>query len=54
MGHGIDCQFLYGPQTEEDSKTKIEEALREKSELKLEVQFYKMNGAWASKPITCD
>ena len=41
---GCACKFLYGPETEEEKKKQVERALEEKSELKLEVKFYKKNG----------
>ncbi|XP_024084658.1 potassium voltage-gated channel subfamily H member 8 isoform X2 [Cimex lectularius] len=38
------CKFLYGPETSEEHKAMIDNSLQSKSELKLEVQFYKKNG----------
>jgi potassium voltage-gated channel Eag-related subfamily H protein 8 len=44
MHKGCACKFLYGAETEEDKKQKIENALEEKIELKMEIKFYKKNG----------
>lgn len=44
MQKGCACTFLFGPDTLEEHKKQIEEALNSKSELKLEVVFYKSNG----------
>jgi potassium voltage-gated channel Eag-related subfamily H protein 8 len=44
MHKGCACKFLYGSETEEDKKQKIEKALEEKIELKMEIKFYKKNG----------
>ena len=44
MHKGCACKFLYGGDTEDDKKLKIEKALEEKNELKLEIKFYKKNG----------
>ncbi|KAI5697616.1 hypothetical protein M8J75_013253, partial [Diaphorina citri] len=44
MQKGCACKFLYGPDTSEEHKTQIEKALESKTELKLEVIFYKKNG----------
>lgn len=41
---GCACRFLYGPETKEEHKTLIGESLDGKTELKLEVIFYKKNG----------
>lgn len=38
---GCSCHFLYGPETKEDHKLQIEKSLQAKTELKLEVIFYK-------------
>lgn len=38
------CKFLYGPETAEEHKVAISNSLQAKTELKLEVQFYKKNG----------
>ncbi|XP_050305107.1 potassium voltage-gated channel subfamily H member 8 isoform X2 [Anthonomus grandis grandis] len=38
------CKFLYGPETKDEHKSRIDEALESKEELKLEVIFYKKNG----------
>ena len=38
------CKFLYGPETLDENKVAIEKALESKSELKIEVMFYKKNG----------
>ncbi len=39
------CKFLYGKDTEDDKKDLIERALEDKTELKMEVKFYKKSGA---------
>ncbi|XP_021699751.1 potassium voltage-gated channel subfamily H member 8 isoform X4 [Aedes aegypti] len=44
MQKGCACRFLYGPETKEEHKSQIESSLDGKSELKLEVIFYKKNG----------
>ncbi|KAK9504398.1 hypothetical protein O3M35_010738 [Rhynocoris fuscipes] len=38
------CKFLYGPETADEHKVAITNSLQSKTELKLEVQFYKKNG----------
>ncbi|XP_013778933.1 potassium voltage-gated channel subfamily H member 8-like [Limulus polyphemus] len=43
MQKGVGCSFLYGLETPEDAKEKIEDALKNKVELKLEVILYKKN-----------
>ncbi|XP_063239033.1 potassium voltage-gated channel subfamily H member 8 [Bacillus rossius redtenbacheri] len=43
MQKGCACKFLYGPDTADDHKAQIEKALECKTELKLEVIFYKKN-----------
>ena len=48
MHKGCACKFLYGSETEEDKKQKIEKALEEKIELKMEIKFYKKNGEFFS------
>ncbi|XP_045129017.1 potassium voltage-gated channel subfamily H member 8-like isoform X3 [Portunus trituberculatus] len=45
MQKGCACKFLYGPDTMDEHKVAIEKALETKSELKMEVLFYKKNGA---------
>ncbi|XP_022239906.1 potassium voltage-gated channel subfamily H member 8-like [Limulus polyphemus] len=45
MQKGVSCNFLYGPETTDDAKEKIEDALKNKVEVKLEVIFYKKNGS---------
>ncbi|XP_066952622.1 potassium voltage-gated channel subfamily H member 8 isoform X1 [Macrobrachium rosenbergii] len=45
MQKGCACKFLYGPETSEEHTMAIDEALETKSELKVEVKFYKKNGA---------
>ena len=37
-------KFVYGPGTDEEKRSKIEKALEAKTELQVEVQFYKKNG----------
>ena len=44
MHKGCACKFLYGQETEEDKKQKIEKSLEEKMELKMEIKFYKKSG----------
>ncbi|XP_069673245.1 voltage-gated delayed rectifier potassium channel KCNH8 isoform X2 [Periplaneta americana] len=44
MQKGCACKFLYGPDTAEEHKMQVEKALECKTELKLEVIFYKKNG----------
>ena len=44
MHKGCACKFLYGVETEDGKKQQIEKALDDKSELKLEIKFYKKNG----------
>jgi len=44
MQRGCACKFLYGADTPEEDKQQIEKALEFKSELKLEIIFYKKNG----------
>ncbi|KAH8400696.1 hypothetical protein KR009_000381 [Drosophila setifemur] len=45
MQKGCSCHFLYGPDTKEEHKLQIEKSLSTKMELKLEVIFYKKEGA---------
>nr|XP_016929101.1 potassium voltage-gated channel subfamily H member 8 isoform X3 [Drosophila suzukii] len=45
MQKGCSCHFLYGPDTKEEHKQQIEKSLSSKMELKLEVIFYKKEGA---------
>jgi hypothetical protein len=44
MQKGCACKFLYGPDTADEHKMKVEKALEGKSELKLEVILYKKSG----------
>lgn len=44
MQKGCACKFLYGPETTEEDKTVIWKSLESKTELKLEVVFYKKDG----------
>lgn len=44
MQKGCACLFLVGPETQDEHKKAIEHALDTKSELKLEVTFYKSSG----------
>jgi hypothetical protein len=44
MQKGCACSFLFGPETTDDQKKQIEQSLETKSELKLEVTFYRSNG----------
>ncbi|XP_030385203.1 potassium voltage-gated channel subfamily H member 8 isoform X2 [Scaptodrosophila lebanonensis] len=45
MQKGCSCHFLYGPDTKDEHKQQIEKSLSNKTELKLEVIFYKKEGA---------
>ncbi|KAH8308902.1 hypothetical protein KR059_003013 [Drosophila kikkawai] len=45
MQKGCSCHFLYGPDTKDEHKQQIEKSLSTKMELKLEVIFYKKEGA---------
>ncbi|XP_022254138.1 potassium voltage-gated channel subfamily H member 8-like [Limulus polyphemus] len=45
MQKGCACTFLFGPETTKEDKEQIEWALNNKTELKLEVMFYKRNGS---------
>ncbi|XP_048510796.1 potassium voltage-gated channel subfamily H member 8 isoform X2 [Athalia rosae] len=49
MQKGCACKFLYGPDTKEDEKAMIDKSLESKTELKMEVVFYKKNGT----PFNC-
>ncbi|XP_031783692.1 potassium voltage-gated channel subfamily H member 8 isoform X3 [Nasonia vitripennis] len=49
MQKGCACKFLYGPETKEEEKAMIDKSLESKTELKLEVVFYKKSGA----PFDC-
>ncbi|XP_044012585.1 potassium voltage-gated channel subfamily H member 8 isoform X2 [Aphidius gifuensis] len=49
MQKGCACKFLYGPDTTEEDKTMIWKSLESKTELKLEVVFYKKDGS----PFNC-
>ncbi len=48
MQKGCACKFLHGAETDDDKKEMVEDALKEKKELKLEVKFYKKHGACVS------
>ena len=41
MQKGCACKFLYGPETDEEQKSQIQTALEDKTELQLEISFYK-------------
>ncbi|KAJ8676492.1 hypothetical protein QAD02_012279 [Eretmocerus hayati] len=45
MQKGCACKFLHGPDTKDEDKAMIDKSLESKTELKLEVVFYKKNGA---------
>ncbi|XP_012214779.1 potassium voltage-gated channel subfamily H member 8 isoform X3 [Linepithema humile] len=45
MQKGCACKFLYGPETKEEEKAMIDKSLESKTELKMEVVFYKKNGS---------
>ncbi|XP_014224768.1 potassium voltage-gated channel subfamily H member 8 isoform X2 [Trichogramma pretiosum] len=49
MQKGCACKFLYGPDTLEEDRAMIDKSLESKTELKLEVTFYKKCGA----PFNC-
>lgn len=49
MGKSCACKFLYGADSDETDKTKIDEALEERQELKTEIYLYQRN----SKSIQC-
>ena len=44
MQKGCACKFLYGPETKEEDRAMIDKSLESKTELKMEVVFYKQNG----------
>ena len=44
MQKGCACKFLYGPGTDQEKITEIAKALEAKTELQVEVQFYRKNG----------
>lgn len=44
MQKGCACRFLYGSETKDEHKVQIEKSLEGKTELKMEVIFYKKNG----------
>ena len=44
MSKGCACSFLYGADTDERDKARIDESLDTQSELKTELVFYKKNG----------
>ena len=46
MQKGCACSFLFGAETLDEHKKQIESALVSKSELKLEVTFYRANGEY--------
>ena len=41
MQKGCACKFLFGPETDEEQKSQIQTALEDKTELQLEISFYK-------------
>ncbi|KAF7418678.1 hypothetical protein HZH68_001331 [Vespula germanica] len=49
MQKGCACKFLYGSETKEEVKAMIDKSLESKTELKMEVVFYKKNGS----PFDC-
>ncbi|XP_076679483.1 eag-like K[+] channel isoform X4 [Andrena cerasifolii] len=49
MQKGCACKFLYGPETKEEDRAMIDKSLESKTELKMEVVFYKQNGS----PFDC-
>ncbi|XP_061164070.1 potassium voltage-gated channel subfamily H member 8-like isoform X2 [Saccostrea echinata] len=44
MGKSCACKFLYGENTEEEGKAKIEDALEQKEEIKTEILLYRKDG----------
>ena len=48
MQKGCACKFLYGPETDEEQKSQIQTALEDKTELQLEISFYKKSRKRAS------
>ena len=44
MQKGCACKFLHGPGTDQDKIVEIEKALEAKTELQVEIQFYRKNG----------
>ena len=44
MQKGCACRFLHGPGTDQDKVGEIEKALEAKTELQVEIQFYRKNG----------
>ncbi|XP_011329421.1 potassium voltage-gated channel subfamily H member 8 isoform X2 [Ooceraea biroi] len=49
MQKGCACKFLYGSETKEEEKAMIDKSLESKTELKMEVVFYKKSGS----PFDC-
>ncbi|CAL7950753.1 unnamed protein product [Xylocopa violacea] len=49
MQKGCACKFLYGPETKEEERAMIDKSLESKTELKMEVVFYKKSGS----PFDC-
>ncbi|XP_043597780.1 potassium voltage-gated channel subfamily H member 8 isoform X1 [Bombus pyrosoma] len=49
MQKGCACKFLYGPETKEEERAMIDKSLESKTELKMEVVFYKKTGS----PFDC-
>eukprot|EP00794_Sanderia_malayensis_P017353 gene17353-19086_t len=45
MCRGCACRFLVGIDTDRDAQYKVNKSLHEQTELKVEIQFYKKNGA---------
>lgn len=46
MGKSCACKFLYGENTENEGKAKIEEALEQKEEIKTEILLYRKDGRY--------
>ena len=44
MQKGCASRFLHGPGTDQDKVGEIEKALEAKTELQVEIQFYRKNG----------
>ncbi len=45
MSKSCACKFLYGTETSEEEKRKIDSALEDQTELKTEVLFYRKGGS---------
>ena len=50
---GCACKFLFGPGTDQEKIIEIEKALEAKTELQVEVQFYRKNGDTTKCLLLC-